>query len=103
MKDSILTIRLPSATRRQVEQFAEREARSLSQATERLIVLGLAAARAGAGATGEPQAAWGSAPEPLAGSLAGGLVPTLDDFRGARHAVSAALDARTRGDAKPRR
>lgn len=103
MKDSSLTLRLPTATRRRIEQFAMRESRSLSQATQRLIELGLAAAQGGSQVVAEPGMPWSTAPPVLAGALAGGLVPTLDDFRAARQALSASLDKRTRADARPRR
>ena len=97
MKDTMLTIRLPAATRRRIEQHAKRESRSLSQVAEQLIERGLAAGLGGAHVTGEARQGWDpSGAVPLAGSLAGGLVPTLDDFRAARGAISAALNRRSR-------
>lgn len=98
MKDAVLSIRLPSRTRAAVERFAEREGRSLSQAAERLIEMGLAGAVAERAAPYAP-----AAPPPLAGSLAGGLVPTLDDFRDVRAALSASMGGRARLDARTRR
>ena len=102
MKDAVLSIRLPSRTRAAVERFAEREGRSLSQAAERLIEMGLAASLAGAVA--EPAVPYApAAPPPLAGSLTGGLVPTLEDFRDVRAALSASMGGRARLDARARR
>jgi len=110
MKDAVLTIRLAAATRRSLEAYAKHEARSLSQAAELLLQLGLQAARSGEARTSEskagwkePEARWNTLPPPLAGSLAGGLVPTLEDFRAVRAEISGSLDRRTRTLAKPPR
>jgi hypothetical protein len=87
VKDAVLTVRLPSATRRRLETVARREGRSLSAQVERLVEQGLAAA-----ATREK-------PRPLAGSLAGGRVPTIEDFTQVRTLLSASLGRRIRGRA----
>ncbi|MBI2203692.1 MAG: ribbon-helix-helix protein, CopG family [Candidatus Rokubacteria bacterium] len=94
MKDAVLTIRVPLATRRRLQALARREGRSLSAQAERLIEQGLdpqavAAARRGV--------------RPLAGALHGGAVPALAEFRAARRALTTALRRRTRGRAEPRR
>jgi predicted transcriptional regulator len=121
MKDAVLTIRLPSTTRRRIEELARRERRSLSQQVEQLIELGFAAratarepARATASeparatarrADGADRVAEAAVPRgaPLAGCLAGGGVPTLDDFREARAELSRSLARRTRPRAQRRR
>ena len=94
MKNAVLTVRLPAATRRRVEDRARREGRSLSQLVERLIEAGLA-----------PRPPDRAAPRArsLAGALRGGRVPTLADFQAIRGLVSRALDRRTRIDADVRR
>lgn len=97
MKDATLTIRLPSATRRKVESYARRQQRSLSQAAEHLIELGLGVTRSAAGQIREQRAPTWGATEVPAGSLAGGLVPTLDDFRAVRGEMDDAFARRTRG------
>jgi hypothetical protein len=101
MKDAMLTIRLPAQTRRRIEQLARRESRSLSQAAQTLIELGLAAALADR--VSEPGPTTDSfSPPGLAGSLVGGLVPTLDDFRSVRQELSASM-GRSRAVARARR
>jgi predicted transcriptional regulator len=85
MKDAILTVRLPSATRKRLEALAKREGRSLSAQVERLLEQSLAPAGPGRRRT-----------RPLAGALAGGLVPTLAEFREARAVLSASLLKDTR-------
>lgn len=102
MKDAVLTIRLTSATRKRVEDFARRESRSISQAAERLLQMGLSAASSGEGRAGETPAAWG-APAPLAGLFQGELVPTLEDFREVRSELSAAMNRRSRPHGQSRR
>ena len=83
MKDAILTVRLPRATRTRIEKLARRDGRSLSQQVERLLEAGL-----------------GNGPQPPSGSLADVLrsarVPDLRDFRRARHDLSRMLDRRSR-------
>lgn len=89
MKDAVITVRLPRASRRRIEQAAREEGRSLSQQVERLIERGLAA--------GEPQPQVGSGPprkRALAGVLRAGRVPTLADFRQARSQLSSSLGRR---------
>jgi hypothetical protein len=86
MKDAVLTIRLPAATRRRIEAAAEAEGRSLSQQVERLIELGFAAST---GSVQERAVAYG--PRSLAGILAGSGVTTLEDWREVRSELSASL------------
>lgn len=96
MKDSVITVRLPRATRRRIEVLARREGRSLSQLVERLIARGMG---------GEETAPVGGRrrrARPLAGILRGTRVPTLADFREVRALVSASLGRLTRHD-HPRR
>jgi len=95
MKDTAVTIRLPSATRQRLETLARAEGRSLSAQVERLIEYGLMARET----TPEPYGA--RTPRSLAGALAGGLVPELADFREVRSLMSASLSRRSR--ARPRR
>ena len=100
-------------TRRLIERFAAREGRSLSQASERLIEFGLATLASDVSLVREalpvptpPAPAKATAPAAgpaLAGSLRGGLVPSLDDFRSARSVLSQSLDARSRMRAQPGR
>ena len=78
MKDAVLTVRLPLATRRRIEGLARQEGRSLSQQVERLLAAGLAQAGAAAGA------------RPLSGSLAS-PTPGLAAFRAVRRQASASL------------
>ena len=91
MKDTILTVRLPAATRRRLQALARRERRSLSALAERLIEEGM---RDRVGGRARPRGL-----RPLAGSLRGGAVPTLADFRRVRAGLSASLLRRTRSDA----
>jgi predicted transcriptional regulator len=81
MKDAVITVRLPRATRMRVEDLARREGRSLSQQVEQLIERGMAVDSA------KPP----TAPRPLAGALRGGVVPTLADFATVRSTLSKAV------------
>jgi hypothetical protein len=92
MKDAVITVRLPKATRRRVERLARAERRSLSQQVEHLIEAAMAG-RAGLANPGGERA------RPLAGALAGGRVPTLLELRAARAALSRALEGPGRGRA----
>lgn len=87
MKDAVITVRLPRATRRRLEALARLEGRSLSQQVERLIERGL----------GEPEplrtAGRRAGPRPLSGLLRGGRTPSLLEFRGIRRELSASLAA----------
>ncbi len=90
MKDAVLTIRLPLATRQRIEALAHREGRSLSQQAERLLERGLETPE-----TGPRQAApRRRGIRPLAGTLAGGHVPSLDECRQIRTLLSRALARR---------
>jgi hypothetical protein len=95
MKEAVLTVRLTVETRRRLEALARREGRSLSAQVERLIQQGMDQKR--------PVAPRARGVRPLAGTLAGGAVPTLADFREARRLLSASLLRRTRPDAKSSR
>jgi hypothetical protein len=87
MKDAVITVRLPRATRQRIEELARREGRSLSQQVERLIVGALDAGLAwGNGPLGTPRS--------LAGVLRGGRVPTMADFKGVRRSLSRSLSGR---------
>jgi hypothetical protein len=87
MKDAVITVRLPRATRQRIEELARREGRSLSQQVERLIVGALEAGLAtGNGAQHQPTS--------LAGVLRGGRVPTMADFKGIRRSLSRSLGGR---------
>ena len=97
MKDSTLTIRLPSAMRRRVEALAETEGRSLSAQVERLIEAGLSAGPM----TGETQPTWGA--RSLEGVLEGAGVTTLADWRKVREELSASLLRRVERDDDLRR
>jgi hypothetical protein len=88
MKDAVITVRVPQATRRRIEALARAEGRSLSQQVERLLERAMSGPR-GRGTRGRRG-------RPLAGCLRGGRVPTLKDFRDARSALSRSLDVRTR-------
>jgi len=88
MKDAVITLRVPAATRRRLERLARREGRSLSQQVERLIDQSLAAAVRGA-----PRGPR-SGRRSLAGVLAGGRVPSWEEFKQVRRELSAALLAR---------
>ena len=91
MKDAVLTIRVPLATRKRIELLARREGRSLSQQAERLLERGL---------QGSPGAAARDRPpnrrrmRSLAGVLAGGRVPTLEECRQVRTLLSSSLGRR---------
>ena len=95
MRDAVLTIRLPRATRARIETLAASEGRSLSQQVVRLVELGFQAREAGR--IGEDGRPFGR--RSIAGVLAGGLVPTLENFREVRDALCGSL--RERGDAEP--
>jgi hypothetical protein len=99
MKDATLTIRLPAATRRRIEEMARAKGHSLSQQVERLLWAGFAHVE-GAVAEGQPQR-WG--PRPLADFLADGRVPTLADVREVRRALSDALSGQRHDRARERR
>ena len=106
MKDALLTLRIPSAMRLRIAAVAARDDRSLSQAAERLIELGLSlqegdsaggTSAGGAGTIGEARHPWPrSKPAPLGGLFAGGLVPELSDFQDVRSELSTSLLGRTR-------
>lgn len=88
MKDAVVTVRLPRATRQRLEALARQEGRSLSQQVERLIERGLGdpvPPRTGARRAG---------PRALAGRFRGGRVPSLLEFRRLRRELSASLGAR---------
>jgi len=87
MKDSVLTVRLPRATRARIEALAQREGRSLSQQVERLVEHALRS-------PGEGSAA--STTRSLADALAGERVPDLAAFRAARRELSRSLERRSR-------
>ena len=88
MKDAVITVRLPRATRERLERMARHEGRSLSQQVERLLDLAMS------GQTSRPISAVGA--RPLAGRLRGGRVPTLKDFQEVRALLSASLKTRAR-------
>jgi hypothetical protein len=89
MKDAVLTVRLPRATRRKIEEMAKREGRSMSQQVEQLILRGM-----DEGAAGARSRSLG--PRSLAGALAQAVVPDLDDFRALRRELSSSLNERSR-------
>jgi ribbon-helix-helix CopG family protein len=84
MKDSVITVRLPRATRRRLETLARREGRSLSQQVERLIEYGM---------SGEPAPAVRRV-RSLSGRLRLARVPSLADFRQVRTQLSTSLAGR---------
>jgi predicted DNA-binding protein len=92
MKTAVMTVRLPAATRRRLEELARREGRSLSQQIERLIDRGMQGS----------EALYGAAPvrgiRSTAGVLRVGRVPSLADFRKVRGELSASLEKRSRKD-----
>ena len=90
MKDAILTIRVASATRKRIELLARREGRSLSQQAERLLERGLQGPRPATGDTPPNRRRMRS----LAGVLAGGRVPTLEECRQVRAVLSDSLGRR---------
>jgi hypothetical protein len=87
MKDAVLTVRLPRATRARIEALAQREGRSLSQQVERLVESAL-----------RNPAEGGTRPatRPLADTLSGARVPDLAAFRAARRDLSVSLGRRSR-------
>jgi hypothetical protein len=93
MKDAIITVRLPRATRRRLETLAQREGRSLSQQVERLVEQGLAGTltptRRGV--------------RTLSGLLSIGQVPSLADFHQVRAQLSTSLAGRLAGRGQRRR
>ncbi len=91
MKDAVLTVRLPKATRRRLEALARREGRSLSQQVERLIAQGLAGAPAPRG------------PRSLSGALPLARIPSLIDFHQVRAQLSTSLAGRLAGHGERRR
>ena len=93
MKDSIITVRLPTATRRRLQALARREGRSLSQQVERLIEHGMAGASKPA--TREVR--------PLSGRLRLARVPPLADFRKVRTQLSTSLAGRFASNDQRRR
>lgn len=88
MKDAVITMRVPAATRRRLERLAKREGRSLSQQIERLIDQSLAADVA----EKPPRPRRGR--RSLAGVLARGRVPTWAELKQVRRELSASLLAR---------
>jgi predicted transcriptional regulator len=97
MRDAVITMRVPAATRQRLERLARREGRSLSRQIERLIEQALATRVRGTSSA--PRAGRRS----LAGALAGGRVPTWKDMVQVRRDLSAALMARIERHDKPRR
>jgi CopG antitoxin of type II toxin-antitoxin system len=93
MKDAIITVRLPRATRRRLETLAQREGRSLSQQVERLVEQGLL------GTLAPPL----RGARTLSGRLRIGRVPSLADFRQARAQLSTSLAGRLAGRGQRRR
>lgn len=87
MKDAVLTVRLPRATRARIEALAQKEGRSLSQQVERLVESAL---RSPAEGPARP------ATRPLADVLSGARVPDLAAFRATRRELSRSLDRRSR-------
>jgi hypothetical protein len=88
-KDATITVRVPAATRKRIEDMAQHEGRSLSQQVERLIVQAMDASFGGARTRGR------GAPRDLAGALEEGRVPTLADCRAVRALLSASMGGRT--------
>ena len=87
MKDAVLTVRLPRATRARIEALARKEGRSLSQQVERLVESAL---------RGPAEGVAPPATRPLADVLAGARVPGLADFRATRRELSRSLLGRPR-------
>jgi predicted DNA-binding protein len=87
MKDAVLTVRLPRATRARIEALAQKEGRSLSQQVERLVENALQNPRDGLAPP---------ATRPLADALSGARVPDLAAFRAARRQLSLSLERRSR-------
>ena len=88
MKDAVVTVRLRSGLRRQIESVAKKEGRSLSAQIERLVEAGLETK----GSRGTLPA---RRPQALSGLFSGSRVPTLEDFRDVRTAISESLRRRT--------
>ena len=93
----MMTVRLPSSLRRQVEELARREGRSLSRQVGRLIEEGIG--RTAGGPAGVPL----RRARELSGLLQGGRVPVLADFREVRALISTSFRRRGETDAKLRR
>jgi hypothetical protein len=91
MKDAVLTIRVPLATRKRIELLARREGRSLSQQAERLLERGLQAPGTTAARDTPPNR---RQTRSLAGVLAGGRVPTLEECHQVRALLSDSLGRR---------
>lgn len=87
MKDAMITVRLPRATRTRIEALARQEGRSLSQQVERLIERGLAGS---SGRSGRNRVERRS----LEGALRESRVPTLAEFRGVREALATSMRGR---------
>jgi len=87
MKDAILTVRVPRATRRRIEALARREGRSLSQQVERLVTRAME--------MDEDETMPKRPPgklRPLRGIFEGrGPVPGITDFRAVRRLLSSSL------------
>ncbi len=90
MKDAVLTIRVPLATRKRIELLARREGRSLSQQAERLLERGLQGPETAARDTPPNRRRMRS----LAGVLSGGRVPTLEECRQVRALLANSLGRR---------
>ena len=86
MKDAVLTVRLPRATRARIEALARTEGRSLSQQVERLVEYALR----------PPAGNARTAPRSLAGTLSVARVPDLADFSAVRRELSRSLGRRAR-------
>jgi hypothetical protein len=80
MKDAILTVRVPAAMRRRLEDLARDEGRSLSGQVERLLHLALA------------EKTRPAAPPPLSGRFAEYGAPTWEELRAVRRELGRALD-----------
>jgi hypothetical protein len=89
-KDAVITVRVTRAARRRIEAAARAQGRSLSQVVERLIESGLGGGPPFAGAM-----SGGASPRRLGGTLAGGRVPTLADFKAVRSRLASSLGRRT--------
>jgi hypothetical protein len=86
MKDAVLTVRLPRATRARIEALARTEGRSLSQQVERLVERALQVPARGAKAPVRP----------LGDALSGARVPDLAAFRAVRRDLSRSFGRRSR-------
>jgi hypothetical protein len=84
MKDAVVTVRLRSVTRRQLQSLARREGRSLSAQIERLVEAGLTRADPGDRAAGRK-------PPTLAGILGATAAPSMQEFRSVRRLLSRSL------------